>query len=51
MRFFGAKDWIDKVPAWVWLVSIGLVTTAVVAVGVAVVAGGLYLADWLGWRM
>ena len=30
-------------------VAIGLVTGVVVAVGVALVAGGLWLTDWLGW--
>ena len=47
MRFFEAKDWMDKVPGVAWVVAIGLVTGVVVAVGVAIVAGGLWLADWL----
>ena len=47
MRFFEAEDWMDKVPR---VVAIGAVTSVVVAVGVALVAGGLWLTDWLGWR-
>ena len=50
MRFFEAKDWMDKVPGVAWVVAIGVVTSVVVAVGVAIVAGGLWLTDWLGWR-
>ena len=44
MRFFEAGDRMEKVPGIVWVVAIGVVT---VAVGVAIVAGGLWLADWL----
>ena len=50
MRFFEAKDWMDKVPGVAWVVAIGVVTGVVVAVGVAIVAGGLRLTDWLGWK-
>ena len=50
MRFFEAKDWMDKVPGVAWVVAIGVVTGVVVAVGVALVAGGLWLTDWLGWK-
>jgi hypothetical protein len=48
MRFFEANDGMDKVPGVVWVVAIGVVTSVVVAVGVAIVAGGCWLADWLG---
>ena len=47
MRFFEDKDGMDKVPGVVWVVAIGVVTSVVVAVGVAIVAGGCWLADWL----
>lgn len=50
MRFFEAEDWMDKVPRVAWVVAIGAVTSVVVAVGVDLVAGGLWLTDWLGWR-
>lgn len=50
MRFFEAEDWLDKVPGVAWVVAIGVVTAVVVAVGVAMVAGGLWLTDWLGWK-
>ena len=50
MRLFEAKDGLDKVPGVVWVVAIGVVTGVVVAVGVAIVVGGLWLADWLGWK-
>ena len=50
MRFFAGKDGVDKVPGVVWVVAIGVVTGVVVAVGVALVAGGLWLTDWLGWK-
>ena len=50
VRFFEAKDWMDKVPGVAWVVAIGVVTGVVVAVGVAIVAGGLWLTDWLGWK-
>jgi len=50
MRFFKAGDGMEKVPGVVWVVAIGLVTGVVVAVGVALVAGGLWLTDWLGWK-
>ena len=48
MRLFEAGDGLEKVPGVVWVVAIGVVTSLVVAVGVALVAGGLWLADWLG---
>ena len=38
---------MEQVPGMVRVVAIGVVTMAVVAVGVAIVAGGLWLADWL----
>ena len=41
---------MEKVPGVVWVVAIGRVTGVVVAVGVALVAGGLWLTDWLGWK-
>jgi len=47
MRFFEAGDRMEKVPGMVWVVAISVVTVVVVAVGVAIVAGGLWLADWL----
>ena len=50
VRFFEAKDWMDKVPGVAWVLAIGVVTGVVVAVGVALVAGGLWLTDWLGWK-
>ena len=50
MRFFDGKDGMERVPGVVWVVAIGLVTCVVVAVGVALVAGGLWLTDWLGWK-
>ena len=50
MRFFEGKDGMEKVLGVVWVVAIGLVTGVVVAVGVALVAGGLWLTDWLGWK-
>jgi hypothetical protein len=50
MRFFEAKDWIDRVPGMAWVVAVGIVTVVVVAVGVALVAGGLWLTDWPGWK-
>ena len=50
MRFFDGKDGMEKVPGVVWVVAISLVTGVVVAVGVALVAGGLWLTDWLGWK-
>ena len=37
---------MEKVPGVVWVVAIGVVTSVVVAVGVAIVAGGCWLADW-----
>ena len=42
---------MEKVPGVVWVVAIGVVTSVVVAVGVAIVAGGYWLANWLGSRM
>ena len=50
MRFFEATDGMEKVPGVVWVVAIGVVTVVVVAAGVALVAGGLWLTDWLGWK-
>ena len=50
MRFFEDEDWINKVPGVAWVVAIGIVTSVVVAVGVALVVGGLWLTDWLGWK-
>ena len=50
MRFFKAEDWMDKVPSVAWVGAIGVVTGVVVVVGVAIVAGGLWLTDWLGWK-
>ena len=50
MRFFEDKDWLNKVPGVAWVVAIGVVTGVVVAMGVALVAGGLWLTDWLGWK-
>lgn len=47
MRFFEAENWMDKVPGVVWVLAIGVVTCVVVAVGVAIVAGGCWLADRL----
>lgn len=47
MRFFEAKDGMEKVPGVVWVVAIGVVTSVVVAVGVAIVAGGSWLLEWL----
>jgi hypothetical protein len=47
MRFFETKDGMDKVPGVVWVLAIGVVTSVVVAVGAAIVAGGLWLANWL----
>jgi len=41
---------MNKVPGVVWVVAIAVVTSVVVAVGVAIVAGGLWLTDWLGWK-
>ena len=38
---------MEKVPGVVWVVATGVVTSVVVAVGVAIVAGGCWLADWL----
>jgi hypothetical protein len=48
MRFFETGDGMEKVPGVVWVVAIGVVTSVVVAVGVAIVAGGSWLFDWLG---
>jgi hypothetical protein len=45
MRFFETKDGMDKVPGVVWVLAIGMVTSVVV--GAAIVAGGLWLANWL----
>ena len=39
-----------KVTGVAWVGAIGIVTGVVVAVGVAIVAGGLWLTDWLGWK-
>jgi hypothetical protein len=50
MRFFEAGDGMEKVPGVVWVVAIAVVTGVVVAVGVALVAGGLWLTDWLGGK-
>ena len=47
MRLFEAGNGMEKVPGVVWVVAIGVVTSVVVAVGVAIVAGGCWLADWL----
>ena len=47
MRLFEAGDGLEKVPGVVWVVAIGVVTSLVVVVGVAIVAGGLWLSDWL----
>ena len=41
---------MNKVSGVVWVVAIAVVTSVVVAVGVAIVAGGLWLTDWLGWK-
>ena len=41
---------MEKVPGIVWVVAIGVVTVVVVAVGMAIVAGGLWLTNWLGWK-
>jgi hypothetical protein len=41
---------MEKVPGVVWVVAIGVVTGIVVAVGAALVAGGLWLTHWLGWK-
>jgi hypothetical protein len=49
MRMFEAGDGMEQVPGVVWVVAIAVVT-GVVAVGVAIVAGGLWLTDWLGWK-
>ena len=38
---------MEQVPGVVWVVAIGVVTSVVVAVGVAIVAGG----GWLSSRM
>ena len=46
MRLFEAGNGMEKVPGVVWVVAIGVVTSVVVAVGVAIVAGGCWLADW-----
>jgi hypothetical protein len=51
MRFFETKDGMEQVPGVVWVLAIGVVTGVVVAVGVSIVAGGGWLADWLGSRM
>ena len=50
MGFLEGKDGLNKVPGMAWVVAIGVVTGVVVAVGVALVAGGLWLTDWLGWK-
>ncbi|MBD2723772.1 hypothetical protein [Hymenobacter armeniacus] len=47
MRLFETGDGLEKVPGVAWVLAIGVVTCAVVAVGAALVAGGLWLADWL----
>jgi hypothetical protein len=38
---------MEKVPGMARVLAIGVVASVVVAVGVALVAGGLWLADWL----
>lgn len=47
MRLFETGDGLEKVPGVVWVLAIGAVTSVVVAVGVALMAGGGWVIDWL----